>query len=82
MREMTSGDASRDLASRPVVKFACITGWRVKSEVLTRGWRHVDFKAGEVRLEPGTTKNKEGRTFPFTTELRTLLEAQHAEHRA
>jgi integrase len=67
---------------RPVVKFAYITGWRVKSEVLTREWRHVDLKAGEVRLEPGTTKNKEGRTFPFTTELRTLLEAQHAEHRA
>jgi integrase len=64
---------------RPVVKFAYITGWRVKSEVLTREWRHVDLKAGEVRLEPGTTKNKEGRTFPFTSELRTLLEAQHAE---
>jgi integrase len=65
---------------RPVVKFAYITGWRVKSEVLTREWRHVDLKAGEVRLEPGTTKNKEGRTFPFTSELRTILEAQHAEH--
>ncbi len=38
------------------------------------------MKAGEVRLEPGTTKNKEGRTFPFTRELRTLLETQHAEH--
>src|SRR5262245_943631 len=65
---------------RPVVKFAYITGWRVKSEVLTRESRHVDLKAGEVRLEPGTTKNKEGRTFPFTSELRTILEAQHAEH--
>jgi integrase len=65
---------------RPVVKFAYITAWRVKSEVLTREWRHVDLKTGEVRLEPGTTKNKEGRTFPFTRELRTLLEAQHAEH--
>lgn len=65
---------------RPVVRFAYVTGWRVKSEVLTLEWRHVDLKAGEVRLEPGTTKNKEGRTFPFTAELRTLLEAQHAEH--
>jgi integrase len=64
---------------RPVVTFAYITGWRVKSEVLTREWRHVDFAAGEVRLEPGTTKNKEGRTFPFTSALRALLEAQHAE---
>jgi integrase len=65
---------------RPVVQFAYITGWRVKSEVLPLEWRQVDFKAGTVRLEPGTTKNKEGRTFPMTKALRTLLEAQHAEH--
>ena len=65
---------------RPVVTFAYITGWRVKSEVLSLEWRQVDLKAGEVRLEPGTTKNKEGRTFPFTSALRALLEAQHAEH--
>jgi integrase len=39
----------------------------------------VDLKAGEIRLEPGTTRNGEGRTFPFTTQLRALLEAQHAE---
>lgn len=65
---------------RPVVMFAYITGWRVKSEVLPLEWRQVDLKAGEVRLEPGTTKNKEGRTFPFTRELRVLLEAQYAEH--
>ena len=65
---------------RPVVKFAYITGMRVKSEVLTLEWRHVDLKAGEVRLEPGTTKNKAGRTFRFTAEVRTLPEARHAEH--
>jgi integrase len=47
--------------------------------VLPLEWSQVDFKAGEVRLEPNTTKNGEGRTFPFTTELRTLLEAQQAE---
>jgi integrase len=67
---------------RPVVTFAYITGWRVKSEVLPLEWRQVDFKAGTVRLEPGTTKNKEGRTFPMTKALRTLLEAQHKEHEA
>lgn len=65
---------------RAVVTFAYITGWRGKSEVLTREWRHVDFKGGEVRLEPDTTKNKAGRTFPFTTALRTIFDAQHAEH--
>jgi len=31
-----------------------------------------------VRLEPGTTKNLAGRMFPFTPELRALLEAQRA----
>lgn len=63
---------------RPLVEFAYITGWR-KSEVVSLEWRQVDFTAGEVRLEPGTTKNKEGRTFPFTARLRALLEAQRAE---
>ena len=63
---------------QPVVMFAHITGWRIDSEVLPLEWRHVDFAAGEVRLDPGTTKNREGRTFPMTSELRTLLERQKA----
>jgi integrase len=37
------------------------------------------MKAGEVRLDAGTTKNREGRVFPFTTKLRKLLEGQQAE---
>ena len=32
-----------------------------------------------MRLEPGTTKNDEARVFPFTTELRAILEAQEAK---
>jgi integrase len=65
---------------QPVVKFAYITGWR-KGEVLTLEWRQVDMQAGVVRLEPGTTKNGKGREFPFTRELRALLEGrQHADH--
>lgn len=63
---------------RPLVTFAYISGWRVNSEVLTLQWRQVDFAAGRVRLDPGTTKNKRGREFPFTRELRELLEAQKA----
>jgi integrase len=43
----------------PVVMFAYITGWRVKSEILPLEWRQVDLKAGELRLDPGTTKNGE-----------------------
>jgi integrase len=36
----------------------------------------VDFKAGIVRPDPGTTKNLEGRVFVMTPELRATLEAQ------
>jgi integrase len=65
---------------RPIIQFAYLTGWRITSEVLPLEWRQVDFDAGEVRLEPGTTKNKEGRTFPLTAELRAILKSQQAEH--
>ena len=65
--------------ARPVVTFAYITGWRVRSEVLPLQWRQVDFKAGTIRLEPGTTKNDDGRMFVMTPELRATLEAQRAE---
>jgi integrase len=63
---------------QPVVTFAFLTGWRVRSEVLTLQWRQVDFKAGIVRLDPGSTKNQEGRPFVMTPELRATLEAQRA----
>jgi integrase len=65
---------------RPVIEFAYITGWRIPSEVLTLEWRQVDFRGGEVRLDPETTKNREGRVFPMTDDLRALLEARHTEH--
>src|SRR5262245_52062457 len=65
-----------------VVTFAYVTGWRIPSEVLTLEWRQVDRVAGEVRLEPGTTKNQAGRVFPFTDTLRTLVDALWAEHEA
>ena len=55
---------------------AYITGWRVKSEILTRQWAHVDFHSGWLRLEPGETKNAEGRQFPLTPALRAVLERQ------
>ena len=42
------------------------------------GWRHVDLAGGEVRLDPDMTKNREGRVFPLTPELRALLVAQVA----
>jgi integrase len=61
---------------RPVVTFAFVTGWRINSEVLPLEWRQVDLKAGEVRLDPGTTKNLEGRVFYLTAELKKLLSDQ------
>ncbi len=64
--------------AKPVVTFMYLTGWRIRSEVLPLQWRQVDFQAGIVRLEPGTTKNKDGRTFYLTPELRACLEAQRA----
>ena len=59
---------------QPIVAFAYITGWRTPSEILTLEWRHVDLTAGEVRLDPGTTKNDDGRVFPLTRELRRVLD--------
>lgn len=65
---------------RPLIQFAYLTGWR-KAEMLGLQWRQIDLKAEVIRLEPGTTKNDEGRTFPFGSypELKALLTAQR-EH--
>jgi integrase len=62
---------------RPLIEFCYLTGWRI-GEVLSLTWRQVDFPAGTLRLEPGTTKNDDGRTFPFTAlpRLAKLLTAQ------
>jgi len=57
-------------------------GWRVRSEVLALERRHVDLEAGTLRLEPGTTKNDEGRLCYVTPELRAMLAAQVERVRA
>ncbi|MEW6325755.1 MAG: tyrosine-type recombinase/integrase [Nitrospirota bacterium] len=46
-----------------ITQFGAITGWR-KSEIIGLTWDRVDVAAGLVRLDPGTTKNGEGREFP------------------
>ena len=65
-----------------VIRFAFLTGWRVDSEVLTLRWANVDWPGESIRLEAGTTKGGEPRVFPFTDELRDLLQEQWAEHEA
>ena len=59
-----------------VAAFAFVTGWRTPSEILPLEWRQVDMLAGEVRLDAGTTKNGDGRVFPFTAALRQVLDDQ------
>jgi integrase len=61
---------------KPVAVTAYVTGWRVADEILTRQRKHLDLAHGWLRLEPGETKNKEGREFPLTPMLREALERQ------
>jgi integrase len=42
---------------------AYYSGWR-KNEILSLEWSRIDFKHGTRRLDPNTTKNGRGRTFP------------------
>lgn len=67
-----------------IARFAYLSGWRTKSEILPLKWAQVDRNAGIIRLEPGTTKNREGRTFPYKQlpELKDVIEAQWLEHEA
>jgi integrase len=67
---------------KPVVQTAYITGWRIKSEILTRQKHHLDASAGWLRLEPGETKSGDGRNFPLTPELRDVLLKQLEKTRA
>lgn len=55
------------------VWFAFLTGWRLE-EIRGLKWTNIDFRRGEIRLDAGTTKNREGRVFPMSSELRGLLE--------
>jgi integrase len=63
---------------RPAIECAYLTGWRVPSEILRLTWANVDFDGGVVRLDVGTTKNGEGRTFPFRMlpDLEALIKRQ------
>jgi integrase len=65
---------------RPVVCFGYHSGWR-KEEILELTWDRVDLREGLVRLDPGETKNEEGRTFYLNEELTTELKALFSQRR-
>lgn len=65
---------------KPVVTFAYSTGWR-KEEIVGLRWNQVDLREGIVRLEPGETKNEEGRTFYMEPELRDMLQDLYRKRR-
>ena len=67
-----------------VVTLAYFTGWRVTSELLPLEWQQIDCAAGVMRLEPGTTKNREGRLFKYAEldEVRATIEGLWARHLA
>ncbi|MGO9059035.1 MAG: tyrosine-type recombinase/integrase [Candidatus Binataceae bacterium] len=67
---------------RSVMVVAYVTGWRIKSELLTRQHRHFDLDSGWLRLDPGETKNGEGREFPITSEMRRVLSEQLVQTKA
>jgi integrase len=50
----------------------------MQSEVLTLERRQVDLRAGTLTLDPGTTKNDDGRVVYLTPDLRTALDGQLA----
>jgi integrase len=70
----------KHLANRPdlqvAISLAYLFGWRMQSEVLRMELSQVDLAAGTLRLEPGTTKNREGRTVYLTPEVYPLLAEQ------
>jgi len=68
-----------DLRAGALIAFTL--GWR-KAEVFGLQLRNLDLVTGTVRLDPGTTKNREGRVAHLTPELKVELAAQVARVKA
>jgi integrase len=72
IRFLTREEADRLIANLPVhlrsvVRFALATGCRM-SEILHLEWQRVDFGRRVAWLDPGTTKNGEGRGIPLNND--------------
>jgi integrase len=65
-----------DLRAAVAVSYAF--GWRMQSEVLTLERQHLDIKAKILHLDPGMTKNGEGREVALPDDVAILLGQQLA----
>jgi len=65
---------------KTVITFGYHSGWRI-SEILGLTWDRVDLREGIARLDPGETKNEEGRTLYFNEELMEEMKALHGKRR-
>jgi integrase len=72
--------AAPDLAIRAMLEIYYTYGWR-KSELIRMRVNQIDLKARVIRLEPGTTKNREGREVFMTDTVHMLLtECAHGKN--
>ena len=63
---------------RPLLVVGYHTGCRV-GELLSLKWHQVDLLVNRIRLEPGTTKTKEGRVIPIFWDMGPVLRHQLEE---
>jgi integrase len=64
----------------PVVRFALATGCRMR-EVLRMEWSRVDFDRRVAWLDPGTTKNGDGRGLPLNRDAILALRGVQGQHK-
>jgi integrase len=69
---LATATAKIGLWLRAMFETAYTYGWR-KGELLALRVSQVNFSTGTIRLEPGTTKNREGREVTMTLPVKTLL---------
>jgi integrase len=65
-------DANPELWFRALVEMGRTYGWRI-SELLGLRVGQIDIEARTIRLDPGTTKNRDGREVTMTGPVHTLL---------
>ena len=65
---------------KPVVTFAYFSGWR-KEEILSLTWERVNLHEAVVSINPGETKNEEGRTLYMDEELKKEFQTLSSNRR-